>query len=226
MENSSNSFLGTISYIYTQNLFANWLNYIEKTILFKMPNIDHKILIRERDACEFIKIINEIMHGLINKFQVNDVRLVRIKNWFDHKWLNYSGKSVVQFHGGAVVSDSALYNEWREKVTVPPFNPNRVMSETFFRIQPTVNKLFEERLHKTKPSNDNIHNPISKYTKNGLFIWYSSDTELNQKGSLMIYRVQRDIVSTFYASFDNNNGWKIRRTKNIRLGELTCYRIE
>ena len=201
-------------------------HFSEHLLLFKMPNIDYEIIIRDGDAQDFIKSINKIMLGLIEKFQINEVCLVRIKNWFDHKWLNYSGISVVQFHGGAGLIDSALKDEWREKITVPPFNPNRVLSETFFRIKPTENKMFEKSLHITKDSNDNIHNRISMYTKNGLFIWYSSDTELNEKGSLMIYRVQDDIVSTFYASFESTKGWKIKQTKGISVGELTCYITE
>src|SRR5687768_6991582 len=102
-----------------------------------MPNIDHEIIVRDGDAQDFIKSINKIMLALIEKFQINEVCIVRIKNWFDHKWLNYSGKSVVQFPGGAGLIDSALNNEWRKKITIPPFNPNRVLSETFFRIKPT-----------------------------------------------------------------------------------------
>jgi len=198
-------------------------HFIEHPLLFKMTNIDHEITIRDGDAPDFIKSINKIMFGLIEKFQINEVCLVRIKNWFDHKWLNYSGKSVVQFHGGAGLFDVSLDNEWREKITVPPFNPNRVLSETFFRVKPTENKMFEKPLHTTKDSNDNLHNRISMYTKNGLFVWYSSDTEHNQKGSLMIYRVQDGVVSTFYASFEHNNGWKIKQTKDIPVNELTCY---
>lgn len=185
--------------------------------------MDYEIVIRDGDAQDFVKSINKIILGLVEKFQINEVSLVRIKNWFDHKWLNYSGKSVVQFNGGGVVIDSALNNEWREKITVPPFNPNRVLSETFFTIRPTENKMFAKPLHITKDSNDNIHNRISMYTTNGLFIWYSSNTEPNQKGSLMIYRVQGDVVSTFYASFENDKGWKINQTKDIPVDELTCY---
>lgn len=102
------------------------------------------------DSEEFIKSINKIMTGLIDKFQINEICIIKIKNWFDHKWLNYSGKSVVQFHGGGLVNDSALKNEWREKITVPPFNPNRVLSETVYRVQPIDNKRFEKPLHKQK----------------------------------------------------------------------------
>jgi len=191
-----------------------------------MTNTGHEITARDGDAQGFIKSINKILLGLIEKFQINEVCLVRIKNWFDHKWLNYSGKSVVQYHGGGGLVDVSLNNEWRQKITVPPFNPNRVLSETFFRMEPTGNKMFEKPLHISKDSNDNIHNRISLYSKNGLFVWYSSDTEHNQKGSLMIYRVQDATVSTFYASFENSNGWKIKHTKDIPVSELTCYTTE
>lgn len=186
-----------------------------------MLYIEKEIKTEKGDSQEFIKIINKVMLGLVEKFQIEEVSLIRIKNWFDHKWLNYSGKSVVQFHGGAGLFDSSLNNEWREKITVPPFNPNRVLSELFFRMVNTENKMFEKILHTTKDSNDNIHNRISKYTKNGLFVWYSSDTEVNQKGSLMVYRVQSDKVETFYASFENKNGWKIKQTKDISVSEMT-----
>jgi len=181
---------------------------------------DQEIKIESGDANDFIIDLNKIVGRLIDKKEINEVCLIRIKNWFDHKWLNYSGKSVIEFRGGGGLIDSSLNNEWREKITVPPFNPNRVLSELFFRIEPTDNKMFEKNLHKKKDSNENIHNRISAYTKSGMFVWYSSNTEINQKGSLMIYIVQGDNIKTFYVSFVNNNGWNINQTKNISVTEL------
>lgn len=61
------------------------------------------------------------------------------------------------------------------------------------------------------------HNRISDYTKNRMFVWYSSNTEINQKGSMMIYIVQAGDVKTFYISFVNINGWKINQTKTFML---------
>lgn len=183
-------------------------------------NPDPEIKIESGDANDFINNLNKIVGKLIDQFGINEVCIIKIKNWFDHKWLNYSGKSVVEFRGGGGLIDSSLNNEWREKITVPPFNPNRILSEYFYRMEATDNKIFERNLHKTKDSNDNIHNRISAYTKNGIFVWYSSNTEINQKGSLMIYIVQADEVKTFYVSFVNNNDWKINQTKNISATEL------
>jgi hypothetical protein len=183
-------------------------------------NQDQEIKIELGDANDFIISLNKIVGKFIDEMDINEICLIRIKNWFDHKWLNYSGKSVIEYRGGGGLIDSSLNNEWREKITVPPFNPNRVLSELFFRIEPTDNKMFEKNLHTKKDSNDNIHNRISAYTKSGMFVWYSSNTEINQKGSLMIYIVQADNIKTFYVSFVNNNGWKINQTKNIFAAEL------
>ena len=196
---------------------------IRAALLNIQVNQDQKIKIESGDANDFIIILNKMIIRLVDKFQIGEICLIKIKNWFDHKWLNYSGKSVVQFHGGAGLIETSLNNEWREKITVPPFNPNRVLSELFFRNLKTDNKMFEKTLHTWKDSNDNVQNRISKYTKDGMFIWYSSDTEINQKGSLMVYIVQEDEIKTFYASFINKNGWKINRAKNASVSELESF---
>ena len=56
-----------------------------------------------------------------------------------------------------------------------------------------------------------------------MFVWFSSNTAINQKGSLMIYRVQNDEVQTWYASFENKDSWQLARTKGIGLHELRQY---
>ena len=184
-----------------------------------MLDTDHKIKIESGDAPAFIKSLNNLITSLIDKYQFDEIFIIQINNWFDHKWLNYSGKSVVQFHGGHFI-ESALENEWREKVTIPPSNPNRILSEKVFNLKTSDNKKTVKQLHSTKASNDNLHNRIVDYSKNGLFIWYSSDTEKNQKGSIMVYKVQNGNVGKFYISFENNKEWKVKQTKDIPTNEI------
>ncbi|WP_298508396.1 hypothetical protein [uncultured Kordia sp.] len=43
------------------------------------------------DAEGFKVIVETIIHHLIRSFDPDEVSIIRIKNWFDHKWLNYSG---------------------------------------------------------------------------------------------------------------------------------------
>jgi hypothetical protein len=186
-----------------------------------MLDFDQEIKIKNGDAPEFIEMLNRIIGTLVFQYRIDEVCHIRIKNWFDHKWLNYSGYAIVPFED--VDRHSAKEGKWQDKITVPPFIPRRVLSESFFRKRPTNNKIFEKKLHRGKMSNDNLHNRISNYTTNGLFIWYSSDTEKNKRGSFMIYRVQEEDVVTFYASAEIKNGWEITRTKGIEPNELKQF---
>ena len=185
-----------------------------------MLDTEFKIKVDSGDSVIFIQNINKITERFVEKCEIEELFFIKVENWFDHKWLNYSGKSVIQFHGGPFL-ESALQNEWRDKITVPPFNPSRIISEIFIKIGFSQPKSFHKKLHSLKGSNDNIHNRIVNFTKNGLFAWYSSNTEINQIGSLMIYIVKDNSVETFYVSFANKNGWNINLAKNINKRELT-----
>ncbi len=182
-----------------------------------------KIKIEEGDAPEFIEMVNKIMEAMIFKYNVGEVAFVKIKNWFDHKWLNYSGKTVVlfDFHGLKGFYDSALENVWRDKITIPPFNPNRVIYSKFFRKKETGNRKIEKKIHQWRISTDNVHNRVVNYTTDGLLVWFSSNTAINQKGSLMVYRSQKDQVHTWYASLENIGEWRITKSKGVKLDELT-----
>ena len=168
------------------------------------------------DAPEFLIVVDRLLIANVEKYEPHEVVIVRIDNWFDHRWLNYSGKAVVHFEFSFPNRiDAALDSQWREKVTVPPFHPNRVQRSQYFYTGSSTNPAIEKATHRWRTSNSNIHNRIADLTKNGLFVWYSSNTEVNQRGSIMLYRVQQGEVHTWYASLENKNGWKITRTKGI-----------
>lgn len=186
---------------------------------------NQKVKVEQSDAPEFIEMVNKIMEAMIFKYNIGEVVFVKIKNWFDHKWLNYSGKTVVlfDFHGLKEFYDAALENVWRDKITIPPFNPNRVIYSKFFREKETGNRKVEKSVHKWRISTDNMHNRVVNYTTDGLLVWFSSNTEINQKGSLMIYRSQKDQVYTWYATLENIGEWKITKSKGVKLDELISY---
>ena len=179
-----------------------------------------KIKILEGDSSEFIIILNEIINRIIIRDDIAEISVVRIKNWFDHKWLNYSGKGVIHYKTTTHLDEVALTNFWKEKITVPPFNPNRVLSELSFHKRATGNKVFDKALHRWQRSSENQNNRIQRKSANGLFIWYSSNTEENQQGSIMTYEVIGDNVDTWYANLVNSDGWKVMKTKGINIDEL------
>ncbi len=185
-----------------------------------------KINIEDGDAVDFIAIANAIMDELVIQYAVKEVVFVKIKNWFDQKWLNYSGNTVVPFDFGGLRGhghNTAKESVWRDKISIPPFHPHRVLASKFFVLEHTGNKKIQKRIHQYHTSNDNIHNRIENYTSDGLVLWFSSNSESLQKGSLMAYRVQNGIVHTWYATIENQNGWKPTKTKGISLDIIKSY---
>src|SRR5258708_13273197 len=69
------------------------------------------------DDPAFLSIAQRIVNGAIAALHVREVYLVHIDNWFDQKWLGWWSKW--------------KHNELKE-LYVPPFNPNRVHSQTHF----------------------------------------------------------------------------------------------
>lgn len=183
------------------------------------------IKVENGDAPEFIDIVNTLMENLIFQHSVKEIIFVKIKNWFDHKWLNYSGKTVVAHDFGGLngFTDAALSSVWRDKISIPPFNPNRVIYSKFVVGEITRNKKIKKAIHQYRSSNANIHNRIEEYTSDGLVVWFSSNTKTNDRGSIMMYRVQSNQVHTWYATVEKKDGWKITKAKGISLAELQAF---
>lgn len=180
----------------------------------------------EGDAQEFVGIVNTIMSQLMGQYKLDDKVYVKVKNWFDHKWLNFSGNRVVPFDGGGAdgIQSESLESAWRkEKVSIPPFNPNRIISYKYLVKKGYSDLKSLKPVHAYRDSNENIHNRIEDYTSNGIVIWFSSNSETNQRGSLMAYIVRDETVTTWYASVENIKGWRITKSKGISLDELKSY---
>lgn len=186
-----------------------------------------KIKIEENDSVEFIHQVNSILESLIFKYDVGEVVFVKIKNWFDHKWLNFSGKSIVHF--------PTLDPDWgREEsldivslgeVTIPPFNPKRVIYSKFFRLKNTGNEKVGKAIQIYQRSTENRQRLVVDYTQDGLLLWFSSNTKTNQKGSLMVYRSQNNSVDSWYVLFENINGWHATKARGINLDVIQNHSL-
>ena len=185
---------------------------IEKMIPLQFDNTD---------AEGFKEIIETIISNLIKIFNPDEISVVRIKNWFDHKWLNYSGKQILKYNTKTHPSiPYVLEPYWNKEITIPPFNPNRVLSESRHRKKGIENSGFEETLHNFLWSTENRNNLISRRTNNGLCIWISSNTELNRQGSLMVYQIKGSEIQSWYASIEEKGDWKVTKTKGIDKNQI------
>lgn len=181
----------------------------------------------QKDDPDFVRAVNGLITHTIDYAKPDEVYVIQISNWFDHKWLNFSGKGIVYFnkHGLSGTIDAALDEFSQDKITFPPFNPSRVIEQRFFlrsedddyvelEIRKPVHRV--ERRH----SSENLHRRVTDFSDSGVFIWYSSNTMTNQRGSLMTYSVANKIITTWFASFRNDGEWKIDLTKGVDRDEI------
>jgi hypothetical protein len=77
----------------------------------------------ETDDPQFITLLNSLVGGLIEKEAPQELWIIQIDNWFDHKWLRFSGIGIVAFQFSAFMNryDAALDEFYQDKVTFPPF---------------------------------------------------------------------------------------------------------
>ncbi len=189
------------------------------------------IPVKDGDDKRFLTALNGLVAIIVKNYSPEDVYVVRIKKWFDHKWLRYSGKGIVQFpekgvdlpRTGQSIIESSLDEFYQEKLTFPPFNPKQVGMQIYWKRRDDGsygggNKpkwLHNADKRVLQHSSRNLQNRLSSFTKSGIFIWFSSNTIENMQGSILVYTIVKDEENAWYASFKQDNGWKVNRVKGI-----------
>jgi hypothetical protein len=165
----------------------------------------------ENDDSEFLELVSNIAGQVIQQLHPVDVFLIRTDQWFDTKWLGFSGKML----GALGVT--------KRRLTLPPFVPNRILSQAAYSLENEM-VFYQERqvspLHLVQPCRNNLTRFIDRITKSGVFVWFSGDTQKNSSGSLMIYTVANDLQSGWYASFQKADIWKINKVRGLSKNKL------
>lgn len=174
---------------------------------------------KKGDNNKFLAAVSSLIATMVAEKEPSDLYVTRINKWFDHKWLGYSGKGRVKFEGFPPI-DTALDALWQDKLTFPPFNPKQIGQQFYWRRRDDgtyggvddVKWIYKWKL---QPSADNLNNRVVEFSDSGLFVWFTSNTETNAHGSVMVYHVDRGSVSAWYASFRQESHWIVDRTKGI-----------
>jgi len=160
-------------------------------------------------------MVSQLLSSLIRLNQPAEVYVVNIDHWFDHKWQYFSGKTL-----GAL-------GVWKSRLTIPPFDPGRVIREIHFRLHSATNSYREETrkpLHIDQWSVRNLNRYINDVSNSAVFIWYSSNTEKGDRASLMVYVVNSEGVFPWYASLVKRDGWQLNKVRGISRAQLEAMR--
>ena len=163
----------------------------------------------------FIEIIERTIVRLARDNDPDEVFVIQIKNWFDHKWLKFSGIGRVPFDRPDDKPQVALAAIFRNKLTFPPFTPNRVLQQQGWVYDSSKPRLPVHRKLWREHSSWNLQRRVTQFANSALFVWFSSGTKSNDRGSLMVYEVKGQEVAAWYASFRKTDTWKLDRTKGV-----------
>jgi hypothetical protein len=187
-------------------------------IMFLMPV---KVPVGETDDPYFIALLNSLASGLAKNERADGIWIIQIDNWFDHKWLRFSGIGSVHFRFPAFMNrnDAALDEFFQDRVTFPPFAPNRVVAQwSFARVGDKYVEVPSRVPHGSEKqrSKANLQRRVHDFSRSACFVWYSGNTVANGRGSIMVYNVAADRVQCWFAAFKRQHlDWKLHATNGV-----------
>ena len=160
------------------------------------------------DAIEFVTVVNQVVDGLLHRHAPESLIVVQIDNWFGQKWLGFSG---VPMLGLAV---------WFRKLRIPPFVPNRVVSQRKFQAPFYLEIDPGKPLHLSVSGKSALGRIASEVAPDATLFWYSANSKASGRGSLMVYIPEGGSYHSWYAQWQNANSWHVVQTDGIKLPDL------
>jgi hypothetical protein len=178
------------------------------------------------DDNDFLGLLNPLLNALLVQQTPEQLWVIQIDNWFDHKWLRYSGSGTVAANFPADWNSSLMDRFtsvkevfWRDKLTFPPFAPDRISGQWSFLhtsrgyIEVPLPKLPHKESRRR--SHSNLNRRVEDFVGSASFVWYSGNTLKNGRGSAMVYSIGPGKPICWFAAFRRKSGWMLERTKGI-----------
>ena len=176
-----------------------------------------RIIVQPDDAPEFADLVERALCGILRRYAPPVVTLIKIDNWFGSRWLGFAGK----FLGIAGVGQNV--NKGRERtrgIRIPPFVPERVVSQRRF-VAPAFDEIEAgEPIHKPVPSRTALRRKIAVEAPGQAIIWYSGNSEANGRGALMAYIPLDDTYWLWFVDIKKADAWRITEIRGIKPDEF------
>jgi len=176
------------------------------------------------DDPRFIELLNSLVRGLLADQTPEKIWIIQIDNWFDHKWLKFSGMGAVASDFPTPGYETVKAESYQEKVTFPPFTPNRVVGQwSFVRQGDDYTEAPLPALpHDTErqPSEMNLRRRVQDFSQSACFVWYSGNTLANGRGSVMVYNITANQLGCWFAAFSRERAWALHATKGASRGDV------
>ncbi|HEY4356862.1 MAG TPA: hypothetical protein VGN16_14015 [Acidobacteriaceae bacterium] len=179
---------------------------------------------RQGDSVEFMGKVQALLGGVARDYEPSRLYVVRIDNWFGPKWMHFAGKFCAGKHFAIGVHKAILH--------VPPFVPHRVVSERVFAGPNYEDVVVRPPLHIECTSELALTRRIADVDREAAFVWFSSESEGQKRGSIMVYlpvasaattirRNERRQAGAFYMGFSlRGTGWEPAMLRGVSRGEV------
>lgn len=198
------------------------------------------MIMKSGDDGDFIEYVSRLISGSVEVHRPSEFWVHKIDNWFDHKWMGFSGKIL-----GAL-------GVWKNQLTFPPFVAGRIVGDWYFRYDDGAAEYLlshtERKIHHQGSSAENCLRRVSRVSPSAAFYWFSGNTIGSDRGSLMGYipvvsdqaqgvipskrgRKPNDIARnpdatihwSWFLAFSKDGTWKINKMKNIHAYEVRLF---
>jgi hypothetical protein len=171
------------------------------------------------DSPEFVRLVERLCLGVLNRHAPTEFVLIKIDNWFGSKWLGFSGKTL-----GAVGVWNKPHNESPASIRIPPFVPNRVIRQRRFSGYPNYNEGSSGiAIHVQIPSDQALTRRVAFHAPQTALAWYSGNSASSGRGALMSYVPCNESYWAWYADWKKARDWELRESWDIKaeqIGEL------
>jgi hypothetical protein len=141
---------------------------------------------QDGDDRQFLGIVERIIEAVPE--DIRDLWIIRVDNWFDHKWLRFSGKGRVPFEAPKLSHPGVALDEFsQDKLTFPPFSPGRILAQDFWTFADSEEKTRLVHSRVRQHSAANLQKRVADFSDSMVAIWFSSRTDDNRQGSVMQY---------------------------------------
>jgi len=176
------------------------------------------------DSAEFMKKVQALVVGVAREYEPARLHVVRIDNWFGPRWMHFAGKLSTGKHFYAGIHKTILH--------VPPFVPHRVVAERVFAGPNYDETVARPPLHIECASMQALSRRIADVDKEAAFVWFSGQSEVQKRGSIMVYlpfastpmtshRCERRRTGAFYVGLSEHEmGWNPVMLRGISRGEV------
>jgi len=164
------------------------------------------IKIQPDDNDQFISRVEVLIEKFILDKKPNSIYLIKIDNWFDKKWLGFSGKML----GAVGITKGDL--------TIPPFVPNRIVYEKFYSKNHET-ELYEisktsKKIHIVQDSESNLNRKIRTLIPETAIVWFSGNSKKNKRGVMMAYFPVKESYLTMHIEFTEPS-WSAKSTIGV-----------